>query len=31
VILEEPYRFVSIENLLEDFRKDCARVAGWRW
>jgi hypothetical protein len=30
-ILEEPYPFVSIEQLLADFRQDCARLAGWRW
>ncbi len=28
---EEPYRFESLEKLLEDFRNDCARLAGWRW
>ena len=28
---EEAYRFELIEKLLEDFREDCARLAGWRW
>ncbi|MDX1253395.1 MAG: hypothetical protein IDH49_14320 [Gammaproteobacteria bacterium] len=28
---EENYRFVSLEQLLSDFREDCARIAGWRW
>ena len=28
---EEPYRFLSVERLLADFREDCARLAGWRW
>jgi len=28
---EEVYRFQSLEKLLEDFRDDCTRVAGWRW
>jgi hypothetical protein len=28
---EESYRFESLEKLLEDFRKDCTRLAGWRW
>ncbi|WP_295583231.1 DUF6516 family protein [uncultured Lamprocystis sp.] len=28
---EEPYRFLSVERLLADFRDDCARLAGWRW
>lgn len=28
---EEPYRFLSVEQLLADFRADCARLAGWRW
>jgi len=28
---EEPYRFLSVEQLLADFRHDCARLAGWSW
>jgi len=28
---EEAYRFESLEKLLEDFRGDCTRLAGWRW
>lgn len=28
---QEPYEFDSLEKLLEDFRADCARLAGWRW
>ena len=28
---EEAYGFESIEKLLEDFREDCTRLAGWRW
>jgi hypothetical protein len=28
---EEPYRFVSLECLMADFRVDCARLSGWRW
>lgn len=28
---EEPYPFLSVEQLLVDFRRDCARLAGWRW
>jgi hypothetical protein len=28
---EEPYQFESVERLLDDFRRDCARLAGWRW
>lgn len=28
---EEPYQFESVERLLDDFRHDCARLAGWRW
>ena len=28
---EEPYCFESPEKLVEDFRKDCIRLAGWRW
>lgn len=28
---EEPYVFTSVEELLEDFRQDCARLAGWKW
>ena len=28
---EDAYRFESLEKLLEDFRDDCTRLAGWRW
>jgi hypothetical protein len=28
---EEPYPFTTIEQLLADFRTDCARLAGWDW
>ena len=28
---EEPYRFESLECLIEDFRSDCTRLSGWRW
>ena len=28
---EEAYGFESLEKLLEDFREDCTRLAGWRW
>jgi hypothetical protein len=28
---EEPYRFESVERLIEDFRNDCTRLSGWRW
>lgn len=28
---EEPYNFDSVEELIADFRNDCARLAGWRW
>ena len=28
---EEPYVFTSVGKLLEDFRQDCARLAGWKW
>lgn len=28
---EEPYPFSSVEQLLADFRADCARLAAWRW
>ena len=28
---EEPYYFESVERLLDDFRHDCTRLAGWRW
>jgi hypothetical protein len=28
---EEAYGFESLEKLLEHFRDDCARLAGWRW
>lgn len=29
--LEEPYAFTGVEQLIEDFRNDCARLAGWEW
>lgn len=28
---DEPYGFLSVEQLLADFRNDCAPPAGWRW
>jgi hypothetical protein len=28
---EEMYSFQSIERLVEDFRSDCVRLAGWEW
>lgn len=28
---EESYNFESLETLLTDFGRDCARLAGWRW
>ncbi|MCP5407693.1 MAG: hypothetical protein H6963_00105 [Chromatiaceae bacterium] len=28
---EEPYSFVSVAKLIEDFRNDCTRISGWRW
>ena len=28
---EEAYRFVSLKQLVADFRGDCERIAGWRW
>jgi len=28
---EEDYAFQSIEGLVEDFRSDCVRLAGWEW
>ena len=28
---EDRYHFESLEKLLEDFRDDCTRIAGWRW
>lgn len=28
---EEAYRVESLEKLLEAFREDCIRLAGWRW
>ena len=28
---EEVYEFQSIERLIEDFRSDCTRLAGWEW
>lgn len=30
-VREEPYRFESLERLIEDFRSDCTRLGGWRW
>ena len=29
--LEENYEFRSLEQLIDDFRQDCTRLAGWRW
>lgn len=29
--LEEVYRFLDVPQLIEDFKHDCARLAGWRW
>jgi hypothetical protein len=28
---EAPYPFISVDQLLADFRDDCTRLAGWRW
>lgn len=28
---EEPYAFAGVDKLIEDFRNDCARLAGWEW
>ncbi|MBI4741569.1 MAG: hypothetical protein HY777_08520 [Betaproteobacteria bacterium] len=28
---EEAYLFVGLPELIEDFKNDCARLAGWRW
>ncbi len=28
---EEAYSFESLDKMLEDFRNDCTRLAGWRW
>lgn len=28
---EEPYPFNGVDTLIEDFRNDCARLAGWTW
>lgn len=28
---EDVYLFVSLPDLIEDFKNDCARLAGWRW
>lgn len=28
---EESYHFETLESLLADFSRDCARLAGWRW
>ena len=28
---EEAYAFVNLSTLIDDFKNDCARLAGWRW
>lgn len=28
---EAPYAFAGVDQLIEDFRNDCARLAGWEW
>lgn len=28
---EEAYDFESLEKLIEDFKADCVRLAGWKW
>ena len=28
---EDAYQFESLDRLIEDFRADCTRLAGWRW
>lgn len=28
---EDVYLFVSLPDLIEGFKNDCARLAGWRW
>lgn len=28
---EDAYLFVSLPMLIEDFKNDCTRLAGWRW
>lgn len=28
---EQRYDFVSVDKLIEDFRNDCANLAGWDW
>ena len=28
---ETPYHFISLDQLIADFRNDCTRLAGWRW
>jgi hypothetical protein len=28
---EEPYAFTGVDKLIEEFRNDCARLAGWQW
>lgn len=28
---EDAYLFVSLPDLIEDFKNDCTRLAGWRW
>jgi hypothetical protein len=30
-VQEVAYDFVSVDKLIEDFRRDCARLAGWSW
>lgn len=29
--VEAPYRFESVDVLIEDFSEDCSRLAGWIW
>lgn len=28
---EEIYRFLGVPQLIEDFKRDCAHLTGWRW
>lgn len=28
---EESYAFSGVDQLIADFRNDCARLAGWEW
>jgi hypothetical protein len=28
---EESYAFTGVDQLIEDFRNDCARLSGWEW